>query len=172
MEAVHGIKGYRQRILANKSPWTKSAPRPSSCTTIIFPNALTVISQQGCITRPCIRHSFLTQAQKVAMQLQLHSTKLQSSIRGRIPQQVWGRGFLLRFLAKEQIKDQECVVWALFVFNVKAFSSIFAFDCANFLQTLRRSAQTGHKRKGTMPYVSPQVCVYVHIQLRYGVFKQ
>ena len=36
MEAVHGIKGYKYRILANRSPWTKSAPRTSSCTTLIF----------------------------------------------------------------------------------------------------------------------------------------
>ena len=79
-----------------------------------------------------------------------------------------GRGVLLRFLAKranqEQIRDQGCVVWALFVFNVKAFSSLFAFDCAKFLQNLASFSPNKSYKRGDNVICEPlgvSICTYI-----------
>ena len=169
MEAVHGIKGHRQNILANKSPWTTSAPRPSSCTALIFPNALTVISQQGYITRPCIRHYFITRAQKAAFQLQPHSTHTSKQYPGTDTSIGVGE----RFLKKQQIKGQRsCRLGFVCIQRKSVFLAYLCLIALIFCKTLCLSAQTSLIREGTMSYVNPQVCVYVHIELRYGVFRQ
>ena len=74
-----------------------------------------------------------------------------------------------RFLAKVSRQKSKsgikvCIVWALFVFNVKAFSSIFAFDCANFLQNLESFSPNKSYKRGDNVICEPpgvSICTYI-----------
>ena len=75
-----------------------------------------------------------------------------------------GRSRIKADQGSRQIKDQGCVVWALFVFNVKAFSSIFAFDCANFLQNLASFSPNRSYKRGDNVICEPlgvSICTYI-----------
>ena len=78
---------------------------------------------------------------------------------------MWGERFLAK-VSRQKSKSgiKGCVVWALFVFNVKVFSSIFAFDCANFLQNLASFSPNRSYKKGDNVICEPlgvSICTYI-----------